>query len=61
MAEETQNTDTNTEGLAALGAIGGEVSAVEATAPLEPKIDNLGRSYATGRRKDAAALSLIHI
>jgi small subunit ribosomal protein S9 len=24
-------------------------------APAEPKIDNLGRSYATGRRKDAAA------
>ena len=29
MAEETQNTDANTEGLAALGAIGGEVPAVE--------------------------------
>ena len=55
MAEETQNTDANTEGLAALGAIGGEAPAVEATAPAEPKIDNLGRSYATGRRKDAAA------
>ena len=55
MAEETQNTEANSEGLASLSAIGGEVPAVETTAPAEPKIDNLGRSYATGRRKDAAA------
>ena len=55
MAEETQNTDVNAEGLAALGAIGVDVPAVEAVAPTEPKIDSLGRSYATGRRKDAAA------
>ena len=75
MAEETQNTEPNTEGLGALGAIGGDVpAAVEPAAPAEPKIDSLGRSYATGRRKDAAArvwvkrgtgqvtiLSLIHI
>ena len=55
MAEKTQNTDANTTGLAALGTIGGEVQAVEAAVPAEPKIDSLGRSYATGRRKDAAA------
>ena len=55
MAEETQNPDANAEGLAALGAIGGDVAAVESAAPAEPKIDSLGRSYATGRRKDAAA------
>ena len=55
MAEETQNTDVNAEGLAALGAIGADVPAVESAAPAEPKIDSLGRSYATGRRKDAAA------
>jgi small subunit ribosomal protein S9 len=55
MAEETQNTDTNTEGLAALGAMGGDAPALEAVTAVEPKIDNLGRSYATGRRKDAAA------
>ena len=56
MAEEIQNTDINTEGLAALGAISGEVpTAVETVAPAEPKIDSFGRSYATGRRKDAAA------
>ncbi len=55
MADETQNIDENAAGLAALGAISGDAPAVEATAPVEPKIDNLGRSYATGRRKDAAA------
>ena len=56
MAEEVQNMDINTEGLAALGAIGGEMPAVvETIAPAEPKIDSFGRSYATGRRKDAAA------
>jgi small subunit ribosomal protein S9 len=47
------------EGLAALGALteGGSapVAAEAPVAPVEPKIDNLGRSYATGRRKDAAA------
>ena len=26
-----------------------------------PKIDKLGRSYATGKRKSSIALSLIHI
>ncbi|NDA08204.1 MAG: 30S ribosomal protein S9 [Alphaproteobacteria bacterium] len=41
--------------MAALGALkdGGAVS--DACAPVEPKIDSLGRSYATGRRKDASA------
>ena len=34
----------------------GEVAAVvEAVAPVEPKIDDLGRSYGTGRRKGAVA------
>ncbi|MEK9911608.1 MAG: 30S ribosomal protein S9, partial [Candidatus Puniceispirillum sp.] len=41
--------------MAALGALGGEPAAEAVAAPAEPKIDNLGRSYATGRRKDAAA------
>ena len=61
MAEETQTADvqaanSKSEGLAALGALSGDAP-VEAApqAPVEPKIDNLGRSYATGRRKDAAA------
>ena len=56
MAEDTQNTDTQAEGMAALGAISAAAPVAEApAAPAEPKIDNLGRSYATGRRKAAAA------
>ena len=61
MAEETQNADLKTadskaEGMAALGALSGDAPAEAAPqVPAEPKIDNLGRSYATGRRKDAAA------
>ena len=56
MAEETQKTAPQAEGLAALETLAADapVAAVD-TAPAEPKIDNLGRSYATGRRKDAAA------
>ena len=57
MSDETKvETTEAAEGMAALGAIaeGGAAEAV-AAAPVEPKIDNLGRSYATGRRKDAAA------
>jgi small subunit ribosomal protein S9 len=46
-------------GMAALGALAeggsGDAAPVEAVAPAEPKIDSLGRSYATGRRKDASA------
>lgn len=47
-------------GMAALGALAeggaGDTTPAEiAAAPAEPKIDSLGRSYATGRRKDASA------
>ena len=38
-------------GMEALGAL----KDAPAAPPAEPQIDNLGRSYATGRRKDAAA------
>ena len=61
MAEETQTADikaanSKSDGMAALGALSGDAQAEAAPqAPAEPKIDNLGRSYATGRRKDAAA------
>lgn len=61
MAEEKQNADlqaaeSKAEGMAALGALSGDVPAETAPqVPAEPKIDKLGRSYATGRRKDAAA------
>ena len=61
MAEYTQNAEvqsaeTKAGGMAALGALA-DGAPVEAApqAPAEPKIDNLGRSYATGRRKDASA------
>jgi len=43
------------EGLAALGALKDGAAVESEAAPVEPKIDNLGRSYATGRRKDASA------
>ena len=59
MAEETQADASEVTGMAALGALTEDAAAptvAEAlVAPAEPKIDNLGRSYATGRRKDAAA------
>ena len=61
MAEETQTADVEAansklEGMATLGALSSDAQADAAPqAPAEPKIDNLGRSYATGRRKDAAA------
>jgi len=36
-------------------AVGGTAAAVEAAAPREPERDSLGRSYATGKRKNAIA------
>ena len=50
MAEETQTLSDLSE----LGEAAGTVAA-EAPAPVEPKIDEQGRSYATGKRKDAVA------
>ena len=59
MAEETETQSAGSTGMAALSALtddGDDLVTVEApVVPAEPKIDNLGRSYATGRRKDAAA------
>ncbi len=53
MTEETQTID-NLEDLGA--AAGAEaIEAVEAATPAEPKIDEHGRAYATGKRKDAVA------
>ena len=61
MSVGNEMTDKN-EGLAALSQLGKEstpesTGAVEASAPViaEPQIDSFGRSYATGRRKDASA------
>ena len=62
MTSENENTENNVEapeaaaGMAALGALQEDGGAAEAPAtPAEPQIDSLGRSYATGRRKDASA------
>ena len=58
MSYETKVEETEAPaGMAALGALteDGPAAEVAVAAPVEPKIDNLGRSYATGRRKDAAA------
>ena len=53
--EETTAAETTpAEGMAALEALQETVVEAEAT-PVEPKIDSFGRSYATGRRKDASA------
>ena len=54
MSDETKVETTEAPaGMAALGAERNRRRGVRR--PGEPKIDNLGRSYATGRRKDAAA------
>ena len=58
MSGETKVEETEAPaGMGALGALteDGPAAEVAVAAPVEPKIDNLGRSYATGRRKDAAA------
>ena len=51
MSEENLTEDK--AGMAALEALSDTPEAV--AAPAEPKIDELGRSYATGRRKNASA------
>jgi len=53
MAEENQNVEG--AGMAALEALQESPAAAEAAAPAEPKIDAQGRSYSTGRRKNASA------
>ena len=42
-----------------LNAVAGEEAIVEVAAPREPVRDEFGRSYATGKRKDAVARVLI--
>ena len=56
MSDETKVETTEAPaGMAALETLTEGPAAEAAAAPVEPKIDNLGRSYATGRRKDASA------
>lgn len=52
MSEENLNEDK--AGMAALEALS-DTAETAAPAVAEPKIDDLGRSYATGRRKNASA------
>ncbi len=57
MAEQVDNNEAQAEGMAALASLQGEdnVQQEAVATPAEPKIDALGRSYATGRRKNAIA------
>ena len=56
MSEEVTEEENVTAGLAGLSALQDEAVQVERqTSVVEPKIDELGRSYATGRRKNASA------
>ena len=47
--------DTSTRSLADLGRLAETVRPEPEVAPVQPKIDEFGRSYATGRRKEAVA------
>ena len=55
MANETETLENTAEDMAALGALKDGAAETQAATPAEPQIDSLGRSYATGRRKDASA------
>lgn len=54
-APEADVSGTDVSGLAALGALQEAQQAAVEVAPVEPIIDAQGRSYATGRRKNASA------
>jgi len=56
MAEQVENNEAQADGMAALADLNQDAPEQQAVAtPAEPKIDQLGRSYATGRRKNAIA------
>ena len=55
MAEERTGLEGLKDAIEAAPAAAGDVVVEEVAAPVEPKIDALGRSYATGKRKDAVA------
>ncbi len=56
MADQVENNEAQAEGMAALADLKQDAPEIQNTAtPAEPKIDALGRSYATGRRKNAIA------
>ena len=55
MAEETQTLEDLGKLTGQAPAEGGAAPVEASNEPAEPKIDELGRSYATGKRKDAVA------
>ena len=56
MAEQVETNEAQADGMAALAELKQDAAEQQAVATLaEPKIDALGRSYATGRRKNAIA------
>ncbi|MGB0464855.1 MAG: 30S ribosomal protein S9 [Candidatus Puniceispirillaceae bacterium] len=56
MAEQVETNEAQADGMAALAELKQDTPEQQAVAtPAEPKIDALGRSYATGRRKNAIA------
>ena len=59
MTDETQSNNVPAEGGGAIAAAAAVLAEVSGLAALEvqpePKIDELGRTYATGKRKDAVA------
>ena len=55
MTDETQTTDAPAEGDTTIAAAVAARAEVVAPVPAEPKIDEHGRTYATGKRKDAVA------
>ena len=57
MSTENETPESTADGMAALGAIAEGATAADTAEAVvvEPKIDAHGRSYATGRRKDASA------
>ncbi|MEM6942258.1 MAG: 30S ribosomal protein S9 [Pseudomonadota bacterium] len=56
MSEEIRSLDQLKDAVASQGGLpAGDAPAEEVAAPREPQRDALGRSYATGKRKDAVA------
>ncbi|MEZ5751925.1 MAG: 30S ribosomal protein S9 [Paracoccaceae bacterium] len=55
MADEIKSLDALKDAVAGAASTAAAAAQPEAAAPREPKRDALGRSYATGKRKDAVA------
>ncbi len=55
MAEEQHTLENLKEALEGSSDVAAPIQVVEPETPAEPQIDDLGRSYATGKRKNAVA------